>query len=1034
MSMDSSKLFLNSINIGSVKLGTSDVILYLGEELIYPLSSDFTITYDAATYNGLLQIAQNIVVIDNSGNTLVENVDYVVTENNGGINAGYYPIKITLMGQYQGTTRTRFIISKVTPTVTAPTAKALTYNGSSQTLANAGSTNWGILEYSVDGTNYSTDIPSGITAGSYTVYYKVEGDSNINDVAAQSISCYIDKVTPTVTAPTAKSVTYNGNSQALVNAGSTNYGTLKYSSNGTNYSTDVPSGITGGSYTVYHKVEGDSNINDVAAQSIACYINKADSSLSFAVTDIIIEVGETKTNIATVNAGDGTVTYASSNPSAVTVDNSGNVTGIDSGNAIISANISSTSNYNSATTSYNANCPLILRAKFNATSTSSPTRIASDTANFCKVKIDGVERPSVTTGYTFSTTGEHVVDYYLIDNTYIGLESFLNCANLTSIEIPNGITSISSSVFRGCSGLTRLNSDVDGVFNIPNSVIFIRNFAFTDCHSLSSCTLGSGVISIGQSAFRGCSGLTSINIPDSVEDIGSSAFRDCSGLTSIDIPSGVTFIGGYAFWNCVNLENLDIPDGVTSIGEYTFANCSGMTSCTISSGVTSIGNFAFWGCASLTSLTIPSGVTSIGVAAFEDCKSLTSVNIPDSVKAINGRTFSNCRSLTNIDIPSGVTSIGGRAFMHCISLTSLTIPSGVTSIGDETFYNCGSLTSINIPSGVTSIGYSAFAYCNRLTNINIPSGVTSIGERTFQGCSGLTNIEIPDSVTSIGGGAFGYCTGLTSCAIGSGVTNIGQSAFERCSGLTSVTIPDSVTSIGEYAFIRCIRIISLHIPSGVTTIGYAAFESCSGLTSITVSNENTVYDSRNNCNAIIETSTNTLICGCKYTTIPNTVTNIGDLAFYECKDLTSIVIPDSVTSIGERAFSRCYSLSSCTIGSGVTVINNDAFHDCSGLTSVDIPDKVVYIGINAFIACYNLTNLTIGTGLTTIGRDAFRLCYKLGSITCNVTTAPTIQSTTFQDVKTGGTLTVPSGSSGYDVWMGTGDYYLGKYNWTKVEQ
>ena len=245
--------------------------------------------------------------------------------------------------------------------------------------------------------------------------------------------------------------------------------------------------------------------------------------------------------------------------------------------------------------------------------------------------------------------------------------------------------------------------------------------------------------------------------------------------------------------------------------------------------------------------------------------------IPEST-TYNGTTYS-------------VTSIGKYAFQNCSGLTSVTIPNSVTSIGEYAFYNCSGLTSVTIPNSVTSIGYNAFADCSGLTSVTIPNSVTSIGSSAFSSCSKLTSVTIPNSVTSIG-----------------------RFTFERCSGLTSVTIPNSVTSIGEFAFSHCSGLTSVTIPNSVTSIGKYAFHNCSGLTSVVVDKNNSTYDSRNNCNAIIETSTNNLIVGCKNTIIPNSVTSIGDCAFYNCSGLTSVTIPNSVTFIGKYAFEDCSGL------------------------------------------------------------------------------------------------------------------------------
>ena len=282
---------------------------------------------------------------------------------------------------------------------------------------------------------------------------------------------------------------------------------------------------------------------------------------------------------------------------------------------------------------------------------------------------------------------------------------------------------------------------------------------------------------------------------------------------------------------------------------------------------------------------------------------------------------------------------------------------------------------------VTSIGYSAFYGCTGLTSVEIPNSVTSIGQHAFSSCTGLTSITIPNSVTSIEKWAFSYCTGLTSVTIPNSVTTIGAYAFYNCTGLTSVTIPNSVTSIGEDAFYHCTGLTNVTIPNSVTSIGYSAFQGCTGLTSIVVDEENSVYDSREGCNAIIRTATNTLVIGCKNTTIPNSVTSIGDYAFQGCTGLTSITIPNSVTSIGDYAFQGCTSLTSITIPNSVTSIESHAFDGCSGLTSVTIPNSVTTIEQQAFSYCTGLTSVTIPNSVTTIGAYAFYNCTGLTSVT-----------------------------------------------------
>jgi len=252
-------------------------------------------------------------------------------------------------------------------------------------------------------------------------------------------------------------------------------------------------------------------------------------------------------------------------------------------------------------------------------------------------------------------------------------------------------------------------------------------------------------------------------------------------------------------------------------------------------------------------------------------------------------------------------------------------------------------------------------YSNRssIKSVVIEDGVTNIGDFAFYDCRGLTSVTIPNSVTSIGGYAFFSCTSLTSVTIGNSVTSIGDQAFRGCTGLTSVTIPEGVTSIGD-----------------------AAFCDCSGLTSINVADDNPNYISKDG--VLFDKQQTTLIQypGGKQGAyvIPNSVTSIGNYAFYGCSGLTSVTIPNSVTSIGMGAFMNCTALTSVTIPDSVTSIGREAFYGCTDLTSVSIPNSVTSIEQNAFSGCSGLTSVTIPNSVTSIGYSAFYYCTGLTSL------------------------------------------------------
>ena len=465
---------------------------------------------------------------------------------------------------------------------------------------------------------------------------------------------------------------------------------------------------------------------------------------------------------------------------------------------------------------------------------------------------------------------------------------------------------------------------------------------------IRSVKLPSTIISIGSEAFADNYNLVSCNIPASVKYIAhDNPWRKCFDIMNMDIQSknfiikdGILYssdfriVYGAIYWKSVfNIDNRSKKICANAFLSNRF-NKNKLKSIGLSN-IEYIGIAAFSGCESLQSVTIPNSVTSIGDRAFSSCKSLQSVTIPNSVTSIGDRVFIRCKSLQSVTIPNSVTSIGDRAFYLCESLQSVTIPNSVTSIGDEAFSSCTSHQSVTILNSVTSIGYEAFSSCTSLQSVTIPNSVTSIGNSAFSGCNSLQSITIPNSITSIGDYAFSSCFSLQSITIPNSVTSIGNGAFSGCKSLQSITIPNSVTNIGDNAFSDCESLQSITIPNSVTKIGDGAFSGCNICFFICNS---TYFQNDDVClfnkdkTAIVSS-----IKDCINYIIPNSVTSIGDGAFYGCRSLQSVTIPNSVTSIGDWAFSSCKSLQSVNIPNSVTKIGNYAFNFC---TQLDEPSRL----------------------------------------------------------------------------------------------
>lgn len=352
--------------------------------------------------------------------------------------------------------------------------------------------------------------------------------------------------------------------------------------------------------------------------------------------------------------------------------------------------------------------------------------------------------------------------------------AFEDCIDLTSITIPENITSIGKSAFSGCSMLTKIYYNAidcnasEGIFpsarednggitvTIGANVKKIPNGLFWSQPEVKITSVvfekGSVCESIGNSAFRECNYLTNIALPDGMTSIGNWSFDYCTSLTNIIIPNSVTSIGQGAFSDCP-IENAIIPISAISAIEK-----SSLKTVALTSGE-SIPDHEFRGCRNLTNIIIPESVTSIGMYAFEGCDSLTSVTIGSSVRRIGEGTFSSCSSLTSITIPSRVTRIDGYAFQGCHNLTNIIIPNSVTSIGTMAFYNCKSLTNIVLPNNLERIGDYAFMLSDTdsstISQIIIPEKVTEIGSNAFMGRSKITKIIVHNYMNSITGAPWG---------------------------------------------------------------------------------------------------------------------------------------------------------------------------------------------------------------------------------------------------------------------------------------
>ena len=532
---------------------------------------------------------------------------------------------------------------------------------------------------------------------------------------------------------------------------------------------------------------------------------------------------------------------------------------------------------------------------------------------------------------------------YLVPESVRTIGDFDGSTELTSVTIPDGVTSIGGGAFGGCAGLTNVT--------IGRGVINIGWQAFGNCISLTSVTIPEGVASIGDGAFDRCAGLTNITV-----DPLSPAYSSLDGVLfdknqdtlitcpagrggAYTVPDGVMRIEG--FTGCTRLTSVTIPDTVSSIAGGAFEGCTGLTSVVIPNGMSKIENDTFFGCAGLKSVTIPNSVTDIGDLAFQGCSGLTNVTIPESVTAIGKYPFVGCTALTNLDVDPlnpAYSSLDGVLF-DSSQETLITCPGGkggdyvmpdsVSGIANWAFSDCSGLTSLTIPGSVTHIGLNAFIGCTGLTNISVDP--LSPFYSSLDGVLFDTSLETV--LTYPAGRAGGYVVPNT-------VSAIAGNAFYGCAGLTSLTIPQSVVEI--------------------VTFGYKVwtFRDCTSLTNISVDPLNTNYSSGDG--VLFGKNQDILVTypggkGGRYA-VPDGVASIEAGAFAFCNVLTNVTVGNNVTSIGRWAFFGCSGLSKVTIGNRVSSLGGVPFYDCNGLTSAYfIGNAPTLDGSDVFQGATNLT-------------------------------------------------------------------------------
>lgn len=652
---------------------------------------------------------------------------------------------------------------------------------------------------------------------------------------------------------------------------------------------------------------------------------------------------------------------------------------------------------------------------------------------------------------------------------------------LTTINIGKNVKSIGNYAFQNQIHVTSLNIDPEV------SGLTIGNYAFDNLDALTTLTLPEGVTSIGNYAFRYCEKLETVTVPASVTTFGTNVFNQCSALKTVTFAEGspLTEIPEYTFYYCQQLETVTLPTGITTLGTYAFRDCTSLTELILGEAFTTIGSSAVDNLSSLQKVVLPgvnypftynpsfpSSVTifvhpdmvgtykknsstssyhivPIGSATSFDVTTTDTQNLqkmvgddnaqnamelkvtgpltgtdinyihanmpylevldltdayivegtddnkynkfdyypptsnsystsyPTKANVIGQYMFYNMPKLKRLLLPSGATTIEQYAiagYSSYSTLTEVVMPTALTSIGNYAFSNCRKLVKADIPATVTSIGSYAFNNCYALKTVVIPDAVTKIEQNTFANCSSLTSVTLPAALQSIGSNAFYYCQKLaTAMVIPATCTSVGTYAFQNCYAIPSITFNEGLTTIGSDAFQNCQKVETVTLPASLTSLGNSAFSSCTSLKSFTFpANIKQVPSSvLSSCTALEEV------------TLAEGTTQIGSSAFSGCSKLATVnnLVQATLTEIGSSAFYNtgltAVNLSGCT---ALTKVNYQAFYNCKALVTAVLPNTVTTLGGSIFYYCTALQSVNVPTSISTVPDSYCNRCTSLTSV------------------------------------------------------